>query len=144
MLAAATASWTARLMADTADRRHGMSGIADAQQPGPIPLAQAIDANRQQLDIIPIAELTDAVARKRDQGRDLVAQGGQPPLPHFIGGSLGYDIGALPIVPTVDHRQDPAGLDAAEALPRIAGPARQAGLLAHRRMAPIRPDGRSV
>ena len=40
---------------DTANRRHGVGGITDAQQPRPIPPTQAIDANGQELDIAPIA-----------------------------------------------------------------------------------------
>lgn len=51
---------------DTAYRRHRVGGITDAQQPGPIPPPQAIDANGQKLDLAPIAEFTDAVARKGD------------------------------------------------------------------------------
>jgi hypothetical protein len=111
--------------ADAADRRHRVGGVTDAQQPGPIPLAQAIDANGQEFDIVPTAEFTDAIARKRHERRDLVAQRRQPPPPDFIGGSLRDDIRALPIIPTIDHGQDPAGLDATETLLRIARPPRQ-------------------
>jgi hypothetical protein len=65
---------------DAADRRHGVGGIADAQQPRSIPPTQAIDANGQELDIAPLAEFGDAVARKGDERCDLVAQGRQPLL----------------------------------------------------------------
>jgi hypothetical protein len=36
--------------ADAADRRHGVRRIADAEQARPVPLAQPIDRDRQQLD----------------------------------------------------------------------------------------------
>jgi len=39
--------------ADTADRRHGMGGITDAQKTGPRPVPEPVDGDRQQLDIVP-------------------------------------------------------------------------------------------
>ena len=60
--------------ADAADRRHGVSRIADAQQAGPMPNPQAIDRNGQQLDVGPIAELTDAITQIWGEARDLLAK----------------------------------------------------------------------
>ena len=39
--------------ADAADRRHGVGRIADAEQPGPVPLLQTVDLDRQQLHVVP-------------------------------------------------------------------------------------------
>ena len=39
--------------ADAADRRHGVSGIADAEQPVAIPALQAIDRDSQELHVVP-------------------------------------------------------------------------------------------
>jgi hypothetical protein len=75
---------------DTANRRRGVGGITDAQQLRPIPPTQAIDANGQQLDITPIAELTDAFAGERRKDGN--------PLRGFIGGSLRDEVRALPII----------------------------------------------
>ena len=49
--------------ADAADRGHGVGGIADAQQAGPVPAPQPVDRDGQQLDVGPVAELADAVAQ---------------------------------------------------------------------------------
>lgn len=116
-----------------------------------------IDANGQELDIAPLAERADAVARQGDEPPDLVAQGWQSSSSDIFGVSFRDDIRALPIIPAVDHHQDPAGIEAAEGLLRIAGPPRQpqpqrihrrtefdeveAGPFAHSRIAPVGPDG---
>src|SRR2546426_6391403 len=39
------------------DRRHRVRCVSNAEEPGSTPLAQAIDLNRQKLDVVPIAEL---------------------------------------------------------------------------------------
>jgi hypothetical protein len=39
--------------ADASDRRHRVRRIADAQQPGPVPLRQPIDLHGQQLHVSP-------------------------------------------------------------------------------------------
>jgi hypothetical protein len=39
---------------DSTDWRHGMRGIADAQEPGARPLAQAIHGDGKQLDVVPV------------------------------------------------------------------------------------------
>ena len=157
MLAAATASWTARLI--PTPPIGDMACAASPMHNSPARYHRRRRSTRTVRSLIS-SQSRSSLMRSRANGmsrRDLVAQGRQPPLPDLVGGSLRDDIRALPVVSTVDHRQDPAGLDAAEALLWIARPPRQpqpqriyrrtevddleAGLLAHRRMAPIRPDG---
>ena len=53
--------------ADAADRRHGVRGVADAEQARPMPLPQPVDRHRQQLDVVEAFELADAVAQQRRQ-----------------------------------------------------------------------------
>ena len=47
--------------ADAADGRHRVRGIADAQQPRPMPALEPVDRHGQKLDLIPVLELVDAV-----------------------------------------------------------------------------------
>ena len=37
--------------ADAADRRHGVGGIADRQQAGPMPARQPVERDRQQVEV---------------------------------------------------------------------------------------------
>ena len=60
--------------ADAADRRHRVRGIADAEQPRPIPLPQTIHAHRQQLDVVPACELADAIGQERHDRADLTRE----------------------------------------------------------------------
>jgi hypothetical protein len=46
--------------ADAADRGHGMRGVADAQQAGKTPAAQAVDLDGKQGDLIPRLDLVSA------------------------------------------------------------------------------------
>src|SRR5579883_3235152 len=59
---------------DAADRRHCVRCVADAEQSVPVPPPQAIDTNREQLDVVPAAEFADAVGEKRNDGADLSAK----------------------------------------------------------------------
>src|SRR5215472_4674379 len=110
---------------DTADRRHRMRGIADAQQPRPVPDAQAIDRNAQQLDIGPIAQLVDAIAEERDKSSDFLPQRGQAAVAYLVVAAFRNDEGALPILATVEHHKDAAGVDPAERLSRVVRTPRQ-------------------
>jgi hypothetical protein len=75
MLAAAIASW----IADSADGRHSVGSIADAQKPRAIPLAQTNDLDGQQFEIVPITQLADAVMEEGCDFNDACAQ--SIPLP---------------------------------------------------------------
>src|SRR5215469_8867877 len=110
---------------DTADRRHRMRGIADAQQPRPMPDAQAIDRNAQQLDVGPIAQLVDAIVEVRDKASDFFAQRGQAAAPYLVVAAFRNDEGALPILAAVEHYKDAAGIDPPERLSRIVRMPRQ-------------------
>src|SRR5580658_141879 len=100
--------------ADAADRRHGVGGVADAQQPRPIPAAQAIDRDGEELDLVPVRDLADAVGERRLRARDLLAKGGEAAAPDLLGGALADDEGALPIVVAVEHHQDTPLVEAAK------------------------------
>lgn len=60
--------------ADSADRRHGMCGIAKTKQPGTIPLAQVVHLYGQKLHLTPVNELVDPAPKKRSQCADGIAE----------------------------------------------------------------------
>src|ERR671931_186194 len=51
-----------------------MRRVADAQQPGLVPRSQPIDDDGQQPDLVPVVQLLDAIAEKRHEGSEPVAE----------------------------------------------------------------------
>src|SRR5690348_6633707 len=93
-----------------------MRGIADAQQAWAIPSAQTIDRDGQELDILPVLELPDAVANERRKPRNFRAEARNPAPAEFVIATLPDDEGALPIVAAVEHYENMAGIEPAEHL----------------------------
>ncbi len=56
--------------ADSADRRHGVGSIADAEQAGPMPGLKPVDGNGEQFDVVPIAELVDPIGEPGNEACD--------------------------------------------------------------------------
>ena len=104
---------------DATDRRHRMSGVADAQKPGPVPRAQAIHRYAQQLDIGPIPQLVDPVPQVGSEARDLLTQRRQTTSMDLVEPAFGDHVGALPVIFAVEHHKDAAGVDPPEGLPWI-------------------------
>lgn len=139
-----------------ADGGHGVGGVADTEQAGVIPAAQAIDPDPEQLDRFPIGQFADPVGERRRNAGNFGAQRLQPPLPQRFEGSLGNHEAALPVVSPLDLDEDAAAVEAAGGLRRIAGPSGepepehvhggakfkdlQAGALAHQRMPAVGAD----
>ena len=97
--------------ADPADRRHGMGGVADREQAGPVPGRQPVELDGQQLDLVPARSSPTrrpgtARSRRRRRGNRR-----RPLLAQRLRHALGEDIGALPIIAAVDQGEQPAGLD---------------------------------
>jgi len=90
-----------------------------------VPKRQPVDRDGQELDVIEALELVNAIGEKRSQRGNMVAQGAYPLRLEAVGGSLGDHIGALPIFAAVEHNQDLAGVDSAEKVVGIDGPARK-------------------
>ena len=134
-----------------------MRGISDAQQSRAKPPAQAIHRNREQLDVVPVAQLSHASLEKRSQPDQLLAKCRKPLLAKLVSFAFGYDVGGLPVVFPVEKNQDSSAVEAAKGLLRIGGMAAHAhpqnihgraeiehgetGPLAHQGMAPVRPYG---
>ena len=111
--------------ADAADGRHGMSCVADAEQPRPVPSPETVHANGQQLEIIEALDFSRAPLEERRQLFEIVLECGDAPLADVGEGALGDDIAALPVVAAVDHDEDMAEPEAANRLIRIARGARK-------------------
>ena len=142
--------------ADPADRRHGVGGVADAQQSRPAPLLEAIDLDGEQAHVAPILERIDAIGEEWRQTRDRVSKGVDALLAQFLGAAFRNDAAALPIGAAVDHRQHAPRREAAEAFVRVALLSRQLepknihrraevldgelGVVAHARTAPVGGD----
>ena len=88
-----------------ADRRHGVSGVADAQKPGPAPLFQTIDADGEEFDTSKLFIPRCGPWRKAP-GFQVPA--GRPEAPCANGSRepFGINMAALPIVAAIDHDDD--------------------------------------
>src|SRR5262249_54861978 len=104
---------------DPAHRRHRVGGVADTQEPRSIPLAQSVHLDGEGLDVVPFAELADAVAEEGDEPRDLLAEGVEPALVHGLDRSLRDRVAALPVLAALDQDEDRAGREATYAVGRI-------------------------
>src|SRR5258708_33295550 len=98
-----------------------MRRVSEAQEAAPPPLAQAVDGNRQQLDIVPIFQFVRAPAQERSNTRDVFAKCHQTFLTDFFQASLLNYIRALPIVSAVQHRQDLSSAEAPQRLLWVIG-----------------------
>ena len=118
-LAAATASWMARLIPTPP------TGVTDAQEPRPVPSPQAI-VDGQELDVIPAANLADPIVQVRHELDDRSAEHFEAPRPHFVGPALRDEKSALPIISAIDHHHHLASDDATERFRTVAWSPRQA------------------
>ena len=102
-----------------------MRGVADAQKPRLVPKRQPVDRDSQELDVIEALEVDNAIGEERSQRGNMVAQGAYALRLEAVSGTLGDHIGALPIFAAIEHNQDLAGVDSAEKVVGIGGPARK-------------------
>ena len=56
--------------ADAADGRHGVRGVADAEEAGEVPAVEDVDLDREELDLVPGGDLGDAVGEERRDADD--------------------------------------------------------------------------
>ena len=112
--------------ADAAHGRHGVRGVADAQQPRPVPRAQPVDARRSSsLTSSHDFSSSTRVARNGSALATVCRNAGSPACLDALGVALGDHVGELEVVAAVEHGEEAAGRDApAEA--GIAGAARDA------------------
>ena len=82
--------------ADTEDRGHRVGGVADAQQSGAVPAAQAVEPHVEQFHVVPGGDGVAAVGQPRDGGREP----GQEALQ-----ALGAALGSVPFGMSAAHCQ---------------------------------------
>jgi hypothetical protein len=99
--------------ADATDRRHGVGGVADAQQSRPVPPLQPIDFGGQKLDIIPARKSVRPVAEPQQQRLERASEIANAIFHEFSRRAFGNHIGGLPIVAAIDHGEEAAALDVA-------------------------------
>ena len=115
-----------RTEADAADRRHGMRGIADAEEPRPRPSFKAVDRHRQDAHIFPVADFLQTAAQEGFKPADLFAERRQTAFADAVSLALGDDKGGLPVCIAVEQDQNPAAVGMAEGLSGIVRAAAEA------------------
>src|SRR5439155_13149228 len=106
--------------ADAADRGHRVRRVADAQQARPVPAVEAVHPDGEQLDLVPVADLLDPVGEERPETGHGFLELGQPTLLDLVEGALRDHPGALPARTPVDHHHDPAPVEGAARVLRVA------------------------
>src|SRR5262245_21556148 len=96
-----------------------MGGIADAQQARPIPSQQSVDTDRQELYIIPAAQLVHPGGSVRREFYNLVAKNCEVLLAHLLEESFGNDEAALPIVAAIERDKNPSRIEASHGRGRV-------------------------
>src|SRR5262245_27965465 len=102
-----------------------MRRITDAQQAGTIPGAQPVDADREQLYVVPCLQLVHAIGKERQGCGDPLPERRQTLLLDVLGGVLGNDIGELEVVAAVEYGEEAARVEAPPAR-RVARTTRDA------------------
>jgi len=75
----------------TSHRGHGVRGIADAEQAGPGPFAEAVDLHGEEFDLLPILHLVDARLEIGCQLENAGAKGLETTLLDFVECALAND-----------------------------------------------------
>src|SRR5919201_4484372 len=97
-------------------RARRMRRPENPEQPPPVPPAQSIDLHRQQLHIVPGAQLVYAIAKKCFQARDVRAERLDAPRANAVEGAFRDDVAALPVVAAVEQDENGARFDVTERL----------------------------
>ena len=87
--------------AHTADRRHRVRSIADADQPGPPPFSQSVDTDAEELDAIPALQFGDAIGQQRRHFDDPLAESLKAVRLHALNSALWNDVSALPVTAAI-------------------------------------------
>ena len=108
---------------DAADRRHGVRGVADAEQARSVPLLEAVDLHGEQFHLLPRGELIDTglaagagLAEKGDELGDIAAE--RIEARRLDGGresAFPNDVAALEVVAAVDGNEHAAKVDVTKA-----------------------------
>src|ERR1700692_614667 len=99
--------------ADAADGRHGVGGVADAEESAAGPVAQAVDGDGEQLDVAPVFQLGGAAFKEGGDGFEVVAKSGQAIFLDGYESAFGDDAGALPVITAIESYEEFAGAETA-------------------------------
>src|SRR4029077_13788250 len=102
-------------------RRHGVGAVADTEQAGARPFAKAINANTEEIDVLPVGEIGHPIAEMGRDVRDVGAKRGQATALNFLVGAFQDDPGTLPVVAAVDRNEHFPWFEIAESAERIIG-----------------------
>ena len=98
-----------------------MGGVPDAQQARPVPPGKPVDADGEQLHVLPAANLSHTVGGERRELRHSAPECLEAARVDRLDGSLRDDVAALPVLAAVDHDEDPADVEAPHGLCGIGG-----------------------
>ena len=132
--------------ADAADRRHGVRGVADAEEPGPVPARQPVHADGGSSGRPSSRSPPDPVGGN-GAGRRRCAEGLEAAAAELLEAALGDDVAALPVLAPMKRtkirpgRSGPCGLGVA-GMSRNAEPQHVHGRaeLLHRQPGPLAED----
>src|SRR5665213_1003516 len=102
-----------------------MRGIANAKQARTVPLPQAVDLHRQQLDLLPILQFLHAIAQKGGDLENAFSKHFQPTGLDFLKRAFLDDESGLEIIAAVDQDQRLAIIERAQDLFGVARPSAQ-------------------
>ena len=86
-----------------------------------MPLFQSVDDHCQQLDVVPVVELVNAVAKKRDDLHEVAAKCIETAPLDFLEPALGNHECALPVIPATDQHENLPAVEMAQSVARIRG-----------------------
>ena len=101
--------------ADAADGRHGVRGVADAEQTRRGPSFEMIDLHGEEFDLVPGVDLGDAVGEEGGDACDALLEGFEALLLDLREAVFGNDVGDLEVVDAVDEDDETAVVHVAEA-----------------------------
>ena len=133
-----------------------MGRVADQQQPVAVPAPQPFQAHVEQLHVVPRPQVVDPVGHPGQQGGEPTPQLLDPGRPQRGVAALADEVGALPVVATVDQHAEVPRREAADPAGRVVlaprqpepphvhrhaeRPRPQARRRPHRRAAPVARD----
>src|ERR1700722_6066224 len=99
--------------ADSADGGDGMGGVADAEQATAGPVAQAVDGDGEKFDVAPIFQVGGAALQKWRNSFEVAAKSRQAIFLDGCESPFGDDVGALPVITSIDSYEEFAGAETA-------------------------------
>ena len=107
--------------ADATDGRHGVRGVADAEEARLPPALQAVDLDCQQLNVVETGNRSSARGFEGQELADRRAERLEATPAHGLVAAFGDDEGALPVVAPVQHDEEMSRLEARLSLVSIVG-----------------------